>query len=111
MTTPRGKPGDRGPRLPTPVPFPDDTAPVYTVGQVADMLGVPAAFLRRLDSLDVISPSRSEGGQRRYSRLEITRIFALTELIGEGMTVAGAQRILQLQGEVADLQRQLDELG
>ena len=68
------------------------------------------AFLRRLDTLDVVSPSRSTGGQRRYSRLEIKEIFALTELIGEGMSVAGAQRILQLQAEVAELRRQLDKL-
>ena len=34
----------------------------------------------------------------------------LTELIGEGMSVAGAERILQLQAEVAELRRQLDKL-
>jgi len=109
--TPRGKPGgDSEHRLPTSAPFPDDAAPLYTVGQVAEILGVQAAFLRRLDTLDVVSPSRSAGGQRRYSRLEIREIFALTELIGEGMSVAGAQRILELRAEVAELRRQLDEL-
>ena len=110
MTTPGGKPDGQSRRLPTAAPFPDDAAPLYTVGQVAEMLGVQAAFLRRLDTLDVVSPSRSAGGQRRYSRLEIKEIFALTELIGEGMSVAGAQRILELHAEVAELQRQLDEL-
>ncbi len=75
------------------------------------MLGVQAAFLRRLDTLDVVSPARSAGGQRRYSRHEISAIFALTELVGEGMTVAGAQRILELQAQVAALQHRLDELA
>lgn len=110
MMAPRGKPDDPRHRLPTAAPFPDDAAPLYTVGQVAEILGVQTAFLRRLDTLDVVSPSRSTGGQRRYSRLEIKEIFALTELIGEGMSVAGAQRILQLQAEVAELRRQLDKL-
>ena len=106
----RGKPSESA-RLPTAAPFPDDTAPLYTVGQVSDILGVQPAFLRRLDTLDVVSPSRSDGGQRRYSRAEINAIAALNALIGEGMTVAGAQRILELQAEVADLRRRLDELG
>ena len=84
-----GKPGDHAPRLSARAPFPDDAVPLYTVGQVADMLGVQAAFLRRLDTLNVVSPSRSAGGQRRYTRLEIEGIHAVTELIGEGFTVAG----------------------
>jgi MerR family transcriptional regulator, heat shock protein HspR len=75
------------------------------------MLGVQAAFLRRLDTLHVVSPARSAGGQRRYSRVEINAIAALTALIGEGMTVGGAQRILELQAEVAELHRRLDELA
>jgi MerR family transcriptional regulator, heat shock protein HspR len=108
---PRGKSGDSDHRLPTASPFPDDTVALYTVGQVSDMLGVQPAFLRRLDTLDVISPSRSDGGQRRYSRIEINAIAALNALIGQGMTVAGAQRILELQAEIADLRRRLDELA
>lgn len=93
----------------TPAPFPEDSAPLYTVGQVAEMLGVQAAFLRRLDTLNVISPTRSPGGQRRYSRLEIDDIHAITELLGEGLTPAGARRILELQAEVAELRRRLGE--
>lgn len=89
------------------VPFPDDAAPLYTVGQVADMLGVQAAFLRRLDTEEVVTPQRSAGGQRRYSRLEIDHIAAISGLIDEGMTVAGAKRIIELQGEIARLRLQL----
>ena len=93
----------------TSAPFPEDSAPLYTVGQVAEMLGVQAAFLRRLDTLNVICPSRSPGGQRRYSRLEIEDIHAITELLGEGFTPAGARRIIELQAEVAELRRRLGE--
>ena len=50
------------------------------------------------------------GGQRRYSRIDIDRIDAITTLIGEGMTLAGAQRILELQAEIEDLHRQLADL-
>ena len=85
----------------------DEHAPLYTVGQVADMLGVQPAFLRRLDAEEVVQPSRSDGGQRRYSRHEIVTVQKVNELAGEGMTLAGIRRILVLEAEVADLKRQL----
>lgn len=89
------------------LPFDDEHAPLYTVGQVAGMLSVQPAFLRRLDVEEVVQPSRSAGGQRRYSRAEIDRVQKVTEMAGEGMTLAGIRRILVLEAEVAELQRQL----
>ena len=90
--------------------FPADDVPLYTVGQVADMLGVQPAYLRRLDTHDVVRASRSTGRQRRYSRVDIDRIGAITTLMGEGMTLAGAHRIIELRAEIDDLRRQLAEL-
>ncbi|MET0144075.1 MAG: helix-turn-helix domain-containing protein [Ilumatobacteraceae bacterium] len=86
---------------------PDDAAPLYTVSQAATMLEMQPAFVRRLDTEGVVVPARSPGGQRRYSRIEINHIAALAGLMGEGMTLAGAQRIIELENEVADLRRQL----
>ena len=40
------------------LPFDDDHAPLYTVGQVAGMLDVQPAFLRRLDVERVVQPDR-----------------------------------------------------
>ena len=97
-------------RPPGLVDFPTDDAPLYTVGQVAAMLGVQPAYLRRLDTHDVVRPSRSTGRQRRYSRDEIERIGVITMLMGEGMTLVGAQRIIELQAEIEDLRRQVAEL-
>jgi len=77
------------------------------VGQVADMLGVQPAFLRRLDLEEVVRPARSDGGQRRYTRAEIGRIHDVTVLAGDGMTLNSIRRIFQLEAEVADLRRQL----
>ena len=93
----------------TTLPFDDAYAPLYTVGQVAEMLGVQPAFLRRLDLEQVVQPSRSSGGQRRYSRDEISRVQHVSAMADEGMTLAGIRRILVLEAEVADLQRQLAE--
>jgi len=89
------------------VSVPGDAAPLYTVSQAAELLGVRAAFLRRLDAEGVVSPERSAGGQRRYSRVEMNHVAAVVGLMGEGMTLAGAQRIIELENEVAALRRQL----
>jgi len=86
-----------------PLAMDDRFAALYTVGQVADMLGVQQAFLRRLDTEQVVRPARSDGRQRRYSRADIDRIERVTELVGEGFTLAGVRRLLELESEVAEL--------
>ena len=87
--------------------MPDDAAPLFTVSQAAAMLDMQPAFIRRLDTEGVVCPARSPGGQRRYSRVELDHIAALAGLMGEGMTLVGAQRIIELENEVAELRRQL----
>ena len=71
------------------------------------MLDMQPAFIRRLDTEGVVCPARSAGGQRRYSRVELGHIAALAALMSEGMTLVGAQRIIELENEVAELRRQL----
>jgi MerR family transcriptional regulator, heat shock protein HspR len=91
------------------LPFDDENAPLYTVGQVAGMLGVQPAFLRRLDAEQLVQPARSDGGQRRYSRMEVAEVQRVSTLAGEGLTLAGIRRILSLEAEVADLKRQITD--
>jgi MerR family transcriptional regulator/heat shock protein HspR len=74
------------------------------------MLGVQASFLRRLDTEAVVQPARSDGGQRRYSRIDVARVQQVTRLADEGLTLAGIRRILALEAEVADLRAQVDRL-
>jgi MerR family transcriptional regulator, heat shock protein HspR len=92
------------------LPIDNVHAALYTVGQVAAMLQVQPAFLRRLDSEDLVSPERSEGGQRRYTRSEIDQVRRVSELAGEGLTLAGIRRLLVLEAEVAQLKREVARL-
>ena len=59
-----------------PSPFEDEHTPLFTVGQVADMLAVKQAFLRRVDELQVVSPQRSAGGDRKSTRLNSSHRIA-----------------------------------
>jgi DNA-binding transcriptional MerR regulator len=89
----------------------DEHAALFTVGQVADMLHVQQAFLRRIDDHQVVSPQRSAGGQRRYSRHEIGRIQQVVGMVSEGMTLPAIRRIFELQHELAQMTRERDELA
>ena len=88
------------------LPIDDENLPLFTVGQVSVMLEVQQAFLRRLDEFGVVRPSRSGGGQRRYTRREITVVQYVVELADAGMSLAGIRRILELETKVRDLERE-----
>jgi len=92
------------------LPFDDENLPLFTVGQVAQMLEVQQAFLRRLDEFGVVRPSRSSGGQRRYSRTEVTVVRYVSQLADEGMTLAAIRRVLELEEQVKILQAERDAL-
>ncbi len=91
--------------------FDDENVPLYTVGQVAEMLSLKQAFLRRIDDLQVVSPQRSAGRQRRYTRVEIRVIQQVVSMADEGMTMSAIRRIIELEQQLAELSRERDELA
>jgi len=92
-------------------PFDDENVPLYTVGQVAEMLSLKQAFLRRIDELQVVSPQRSAGRQRRYTRVEIRVIQQVATMADEGMTLPAIRRIIELEERLAEVVRQRDDLA
>jgi MerR family transcriptional regulator, heat shock protein HspR len=92
------------------LPLDDENLPLFTVGQVAQMLEIQQAFLRRLDEFRVVQPSRSAGNQRRYSRREITIVQYVANLVDEGMTLTAIRRVLELESRVRELEHRLSEV-
>jgi MerR family transcriptional regulator, heat shock protein HspR len=88
-------------------PLEDEHAPLFTVGQVAEMLAIKQAFLRRVDELRVVSPQRSAGNQRRYTRYEIRVIQQVVTMADEGMTLQAIRRIIELEQQLANVEQQL----
>src|SRR5215813_12758772 len=74
------------------------------------MLEVQQAFLRRLDEFGVVRPSRSSGGQRRYSRTEVTIVRYVAQLADEGLTLAAIRRVLELEDQVRALEAERNAL-
>ncbi|HEY3732343.1 MAG TPA: MerR family transcriptional regulator [Streptosporangiaceae bacterium] len=92
------------------LPLDDENLPLYTVGQVAATLEVQHAFLRRLDEHGVVQPTRSAGGQRRYTRREVTVVQYVLRLVDDGMTLAAVRRVLQLEERIGQLEAERDAL-
>ena len=92
----------------------DPDYPAYTTGRAAAALGVQQAFLRALDAAGAVTPQRSAGGHRRYTRRQLAFAGRIRELLDQGHSLASALRILGLQDDLAaeralttSLQRQL----
>ena len=92
------------------IAFDDEHVPIYSVGQVADLLGVQPAFVRRLDTEQVVQPARSPGGQRRYSQRQVRRVAHVSAMADEGLNLAGIRRILVLEAELDTLRAQIEHL-
>ncbi len=88
----------------TSVPFrPDDSAPVYAISVAAQIAGMHPQTLRQYDRLGLVSPDRTGGRNRLYSLRDIARLREVARLSGEGLNLAGIQRILTLEAEVERL--------
>jgi DNA-binding transcriptional MerR regulator len=81
--------------------------PIYSIGAVSRMLGVPAATLRAWEErYGAVVPDRSDGGQRLYTRTQIEQLQFVQGSMQTGASAADAHRVLadriaQGQGYVA----------
>jgi len=90
---------------------PDDETPVFVISVAAQLAGMHAQTLRQYDRLGLVSPSRTRGGGRRYSARDVTRLREVQRLSqDEGVSLAGIQRILDLENQVQALRARVTEL-
>lgn len=88
----------------------DDEAPVFVISVAAELAGMHAQTLRQYDRLGLVSPQRTRGGGRRYSGRDVALLREVQRLSQEGVSLAGIQRILQLENHVEALQAKVEEL-
>ncbi|MFE9771308.1 MerR family transcriptional regulator [Streptomyces sp. NPDC005931] len=97
-------------RLPVADRLDDDHFPAYTMGRAAELVGVTPAFLRALGDAGLITPTRSEGGHRRYSRHQLKLAARARELVDQGTPVEAASRIIGLEDQLEEAVRTNEEL-
>lgn len=83
--------------------IPIEDKPYYRIGEVARLLEVPTHVLRYWESeFPQLRPVRAPSGHRLYHRQHIELAVRIkTMLHHEGLTIAGARRRLEGEGEPA----------
>ena len=76
---------------------------VYGISVAAELSGIPVQSLRLYERHGLLTPSRSDGGTRRYSADDLARLQRISELVAAGVNLAGIARILELQDDNAAL--------
>jgi DNA-binding transcriptional MerR regulator len=72
-----------------------NSRPVYSIGAVAQMLGIPPATLRTWEErYGLPVPQRSPGGHRVYSRDQVDQLRFVKAQLAQGMAPADAHRLL-----------------
>jgi DNA-binding transcriptional MerR regulator len=76
--------------------MPSSDQPVYSIGAVSRMLGVPTQTLRTWqERYGVVVPERSEGGHRLYSRDQLELLRFLADQVATGLSPGDAHRLLR----------------
>ncbi len=88
----------------------DRNRPVYMISIAAQLAGVHPQTLRMYEQKGLVSPQRTSGNTRMYSEADIDRLNLISELTSEGINLAGVIRILDLQGRLADRDKEIDDL-
>ncbi len=90
--------------------LPDDEAGVYVISVAAEISGMHPQTLRQYDKLGLVSPSRTEGRNRRYSLRDIALLRIVQRLVGEGINHAGIKRIIELESAMANMAVEVAQL-
>ncbi|WP_341995032.1 MerR family transcriptional regulator [Microbacterium sp. LWH7-1.2] len=89
------------------MPDRNSSTPLYGIAVAADLLGIPEASLRLFESKGLLTPSRTQGGTRRYSDDDLVRLRRIAELREQGVNLEGVLRVLELQDENQALRDEL----
>jgi MerR family transcriptional regulator/heat shock protein HspR len=76
----------------------------------SELSGVDPQMLRAYEERGLLTPFRTDGGTRRYSRDDLDRISDITSLLGDGLNLAGIGQVLRLREEARRLADQVGEL-
>ena len=95
----------------------DEKEPRYVISVAARMVGVRTHTLRYYERVGIIGPSRSRGNIRLYSESDIAQLRRVKTLMDDlGVNLAGVEvimrmmrRMLELQGQVQELEDELDQ--
>ncbi|MGH9018546.1 MAG: heat shock protein transcriptional repressor HspR [Acidimicrobiales bacterium] len=88
----------------------NETRAVYVISVAAELAGVHPQTLRLYERRGLVDPSRTDGGNRRYSQRDIDQLRRINDLTAAGLNLEGVRRVLELEADVARLQGEVERI-
>jgi MerR family transcriptional regulator, heat shock protein HspR len=88
----------------------DENSPIFVISMAAELAGMHPQTLRQYDRLGLVSPGRTVGKSRRYSMRDVAKLREIAQLSGEGVSLEGIRRVLELEDQVTGLRARVSEL-
>jgi len=87
-----------------------DERAVYIISVAAELAGVHPQTLRIYEAKGLVRPRRTSGNSRRYSEADIRRLREVQRLTADGVNLAGAKMVLDLEEQLEVLREYVEEL-
>lgn len=88
--------GERGPEV-----------GLYAISVVAQLVGTGQQNIRLYERRGLLTPDRTAGGTRQYSEADLAVLRRISELLEEGLNLAGVAKVLELETANARLRAEL----
>jgi MerR family transcriptional regulator, heat shock protein HspR len=83
---------------------------VYGISVASELSGIDPQTLRLYERRGLLSPARTDGGTRRYSDDDLDRLARISDLVAQGINLAGIARILHLEHRNSQLEADNSDL-
>lgn len=84
---------------------------VYAISVVAQLVGTGPQNIRLYERRGLLTPDRTAGGTRQYSETDLVVLRRISELLDEGLNLAGVAKVLELEAANAKLRAELKRRG
>ncbi len=84
---------------------------VYVISVAAELAGMHPQTLRIYERRGLLTPARTQGGNRRYSEADIARLRRIADLASTGMNLEGIRHVMFLEEEVVRLRAEVEKLN
>ena len=88
----------------------DPTRPLFMISIAAELAAMHPQTLRLYERRGLVQPRRSAKNTRLYSLADVDRLQRIQELTELGLNLAGVERVLALEAQVATMRAQMARL-
>ena len=91
-------------------PLPRSARGVYGISVASELSEIDPQTLRLYEQRGLLTPARTDGGTRRYSDDDLDRLARISDLVAQGINIAGIAQILHLQHRNTELESDNSDL-